>query len=64
MNLIPPPPMELLIGAILLFFYAEGWAPWRLYAAPEWQARSMWWRSRELMAACPLEGLVRSCTLS
>jgi hypothetical protein len=27
-------------------------------AAPEWQAGSLEWRSRELMAACPLEGLV------
>lgn len=27
-------------------------------AAPEWQARSLGWRSREVMAACPLEGLV------
>jgi hypothetical protein len=26
-------------------------------AVPEWQAGSMWWRSRELKAACPLEGL-------
>jgi hypothetical protein len=23
--------MALLIGSILLFFYAEGWAPWRRY---------------------------------
>ena len=23
--------MALLIGAILLFFYAEGWVPWRRY---------------------------------
>ncbi|MDH4405565.1 MAG: hypothetical protein QE276_06085 [Cyanobium sp. D14.bin.5] len=23
--------MALLIGAIRLFFYAEGWAPWRRY---------------------------------
>ena len=29
-------------------------------AAPEWQAKSLWWRSREIMVACPLEGLVRS----
>ena len=29
-------------------------------AAPEWQAQSLWWRSREIMVACPLEGLVRS----
>jgi hypothetical protein len=28
-------------------------------AAPEWQAKSMWWRSRDLVVACPLEGLVR-----
>jgi hypothetical protein len=28
-------------------------------AAPEWQARSLGWRSKELMVACPLEGLVR-----
>ena len=28
-------------------------------AAPEWQAGSLRWRSRELVAACPLEGLVR-----
>lgn len=27
-------------------------------AAPEWQARSLWWRSIELMVACPLKGLV------
>ena len=29
-------------------------------AALEWQASSLGWRSRELMAACPLKGLVRS----
>jgi hypothetical protein len=28
-------------------------------AAPEWQARSLRGRSRELVVACPLEGLVR-----
>jgi hypothetical protein len=28
-------------------------------AAPEWQARILRWRSREIMVACPLEGLVR-----
>jgi hypothetical protein len=28
-------------------------------AAPEWQAGSFWLRSRELVVACPLEGLVR-----
>ncbi len=28
-------------------------------AAPEWQADSLRWRSREIMEACPLEGLVR-----
>jgi len=28
-------------------------------AAPEWQAGSMGWRSRVLVVACPLEGLVR-----
>ena len=28
-------------------------------AALEWQARSWGWRSWELVAACPLEGLVR-----
>jgi hypothetical protein len=27
-------------------------------AAPEWQAGSLRWRSRELSVACPLEGLV------
>jgi hypothetical protein len=27
-------------------------------AAPEWQAMSLWRRSRELEGACPLEGLV------
>jgi len=27
--------------------------------APEWQAGSLWWRSREWSVACPLEGLVR-----
>ena len=27
-------------------------------AAPEWQAGSMGWRRRELVVACPLEGLV------
>ena len=26
-------------------------------AAPEWQAMSLGWHSRELMVACPLEGL-------
>ena len=28
-------------------------------AAPEWQAKSLGMRSRELLGACPLEGLVR-----
>jgi hypothetical protein len=28
-------------------------------AAPEWQAGSQGWRSRSLVEACPLEGLVR-----
>lgn len=28
------------------------------YAAPEWQTGSLRWHSREIMAACPLEGLV------
>jgi hypothetical protein len=27
-------------------------------AAPEWQAKSVGWRSRKLVVACPLEGLV------
>ena len=27
-------------------------------AAPEWQARCLGWLSRELVVACPLEGLV------
>jgi len=27
-------------------------------AAPEWQAKSIWGRSRDVMVACPLEGLV------
>jgi hypothetical protein len=31
----------------------------RANAAPVWQARSFGWRSRALVAACPLEGLVR-----
>ena len=30
------------------------------YASPEWQARSMWWRGRDSVVACPLEGCVRS----
>jgi hypothetical protein len=30
-----------------------------LYAAPEWEAGSLGWRSREVVGACPLEGLVR-----
>ena len=29
-------------------------------AALEWQAWSLGWRSGEVMAACPLEGLVSS----
>jgi hypothetical protein len=29
-------------------------------AAPEWQASSLGWRSREPLVACLLEGLVRS----
>ena len=29
-------------------------------AAPEWQARGLGWRSRALVEACPLKGLVRS----
>ena len=28
-------------------------------AAPEWQAGRLGWRSKELVVACPLEGLVR-----
>ena len=32
-------------------------------AVPEWQAGSLGWRSRELVGACPLEGLVRSVYL-
>jgi hypothetical protein len=28
-------------------------------AAPEWQAKSLALRSKELLVACPLEGLVR-----
>ena len=32
----------------------------RANAALEWQAGSLGWRSRELVEACPLEGLVRS----
>ena len=35
----------------MLSFYVQ--------AAPEWQASSLGWRSREIMVACPLEGLVR-----
>jgi hypothetical protein len=27
-------------------------------AAPEWQAMSLGWRSRDHVVACPLEGLV------
>ena len=33
-------------------------------AAPEWQARSIGWRSKKLAVACPLEGLVRSVASS
>ena len=29
-------------------------------AAPEWQAGSLRWRSREMTVVCPLEGLVSS----
>jgi hypothetical protein len=29
-----------------------------LQRAPEWQAESLRWHSKELVAACPLEGLV------
>jgi hypothetical protein len=32
-------------------------------AAPEWQARSFGWQSKELIVACPLEGLVRTANL-
>jgi hypothetical protein len=28
-------------------------------AAPEWQAKSLGCRSKEVLAACPLEGIVR-----
>ena len=28
-------------------------------AAPEWQAGGLWGKSRQLLEACPLEGLVR-----
>jgi hypothetical protein len=38
--------------------YATIWGPSN--AAPEWQAGNLGWRCSELMAACPLEGLVRS----
>ncbi len=31
---------------------------WKANAAPEWQAKSLGWRSSELVVACPLEGLV------
>ena len=31
-------------------------------AALEWQAGSLRWRSREMIEACPLEGLVGKCT--
>jgi len=30
----------------------------RANAAPEWQTERLGWRSRELVAACPLKGLV------
>ncbi len=33
-------------------------------AAPEWQAGSLRGRSKEVVAACPLEGLVRRCRIS
>lgn len=32
----------------------------RFNAAPEWQASRLCWRSRLLLGACPLEGLVMS----
>jgi len=38
--------------------------PRQTNAAPEWQAGSMWRLGSELMAACPLEGLVRRCRSS
>ncbi len=33
-------------------------------AAPEWQARNLGWRSRLLLVACPLKGLVRRYRIS
>jgi len=37
----------------------SGWLPSQLIdAAPEWQAGSLGWRSRKLVVAFPLEGLV------
>ncbi len=46
----------LLHGAFLLAFADPS------NAGPEWQARSLGWRSRELLAAYPLKGLVGKCS--
>jgi hypothetical protein len=36
----------------------DAWILRNANAALEWQAGNLEWRSRELMEACPLEGLV------
>ena len=58
------------IAAKRLLMTVDAWNGWLLFiqvysffgcqsnAAPEWQAGSLGWRSRGLMVACPLEGLV------
>jgi len=44
--------------AIAVVFSAPALVSPPTNADPEWQARSLGWRSRELVVACPLEGLV------
>jgi hypothetical protein len=46
------------LGSLLLIVDMAALPPSN--AAPEWQAGSLRWRSSELRAACPLEGLVRT----
>jgi hypothetical protein len=47
------------LGHVIDVLLVQRW----LNAAPEWQALSMRLRSREIVMACPLEGLVRMATM-
>jgi hypothetical protein len=43
--------LRVAIGCVLAFCDPSS-------AAPEWQAKILGWRSRNMQVACPLEGLV------